>query len=217
METSHYSINPVDDEDRLKVDLVDPRGQTLEDSGAAHGVYDKQNVDETVSQLGKRLSRNLEAKREKSDGVTPSNPRPTHYAGDILTQDAPAVPYRKSPNELDDSHQRVETKTARADVKDTREVESLYDESIPADESELSQENRQLDGITPGGLNQEQPEREKATERSVSSTARRLFKVPTTLDWDKHRATITHLYIVEDKTLREVMRMMQRTYNFNAT
>lgn len=36
-------------------------------------------------------------------------------------------------------------------------------------------------------------------------------------DWNRHRPTIQRLYIDEDKTLREVMEVMEKQYNFVAT
>ncbi|KAK3389997.1 hypothetical protein B0H63DRAFT_389421 [Podospora didyma] len=36
-------------------------------------------------------------------------------------------------------------------------------------------------------------------------------------DWDKHRATITQLYLHEDRTLRDVMDYMAQTHHFKAT
>lgn len=36
-------------------------------------------------------------------------------------------------------------------------------------------------------------------------------------DWDKHQATITRLYLYEEKTLKEVKRYMEDNYSFLAT
>lgn len=41
--------------------------------------------------------------------------------------------------------------------------------------------------------------------------------VPTTNDWETHRATIIRLYVDEDRTLRDLMRIMQAQHGFNGT
>ena len=41
--------------------------------------------------------------------------------------------------------------------------------------------------------------------------------VTTNQQWDNHRATITHLYREENKTLGDVMSTMERNYHFKAT
>lgn len=36
-------------------------------------------------------------------------------------------------------------------------------------------------------------------------------------DWERHRPTITQLYITENRTLLQVMEMMKKEYDFSAT
>lgn len=42
-------------------------------------------------------------------------------------------------------------------------------------------------------------------------------RTPSRYDWSKHMPTIKKLYIDEDKTLKEVLGIMQREHNFVAT
>lgn len=42
-------------------------------------------------------------------------------------------------------------------------------------------------------------------------------RCPSRYDWSKHMPTIKHLYIEEDKTLKEVMGIMEKEHNFIAT
>lgn len=42
-------------------------------------------------------------------------------------------------------------------------------------------------------------------------------RTPSRYDWSKHRPTIKRLYIDEDKTLKEMLEIMQREHNFIAT
>lgn len=42
-------------------------------------------------------------------------------------------------------------------------------------------------------------------------------RCPSRYDWSKHMPTIKHLYIDEDKTLKEVMGIMEKEHNFIAT
>ena len=42
-------------------------------------------------------------------------------------------------------------------------------------------------------------------------------RCPSRYDWSKHMPTIKHLYIEEDKTLKEVMEIMEKEHNFIAT
>lgn len=42
-------------------------------------------------------------------------------------------------------------------------------------------------------------------------------RTPSRYDWSKHKPTIKRLYMDEDKTLREMMDIMEREHNFVAT
>ena len=42
-------------------------------------------------------------------------------------------------------------------------------------------------------------------------------RCPSRYDWSKHMAAIKHLYIDEDRPLKEVMEIMQKEHNFVAT
>lgn len=42
-------------------------------------------------------------------------------------------------------------------------------------------------------------------------------RTPSRYDWSKHMGTIKRLYIDEDKTLKEVLEIMERGHNFVAT
>ncbi|CAN8104711.1 unnamed protein product [Discula destructiva] len=58
------------------------------------------------------------------------------------------------------------------------------------------------------------PEAEAATPSYKPAKPRR---TPSRYDWSKHMPTIKRLYINEDKTLKEVLEIMQREHNFIAT
>ena len=59
-----------------------------------------------------------------------------------------------------------------------------------------------------------------ATPAAPSETANMLAvgqRVPTSGDWESHRHTIIRLYMDEDRTLKDVMKIMRTQHSFNAT
>lgn len=57
-------------------------------------------------------------------------------------------------------------------------------------------------------------------EADAAETSARPLKsgrTPSRYDWSKHKPTIKRLYIDEDKTLKEMLEIMQRDHNFVAT
>lgn len=73
-------------------------------------------------------------------------------------------------------------------------------------------------GLSPTGASYA-PSHETRPVARLATSARvaRPARTPSRYDWSKHKPTIKRLYIDEDKTLREMMIIMEREHNFVAT
>lgn len=90
----------------------------------------------------------------------------------------------------------------------------MGDDSSPTDESGIAAAHYPSPASSHGPRETSVHQREIA-EASTKSTG--AGRCPSRYDWSKHMATIKHLYIDEDRPLKEVMEIMQKEHNFVAT
>lgn len=86
---------------------------------------------------------------------------------------------------------------------------SIADSSSPSSEDSPQSDSHSFASHSPAAHGEE----------PVASSSRvpRPVRTPSRYDWTKHKATIKRLYMDEDKTLREMLDIMARDYNFVAT